>query len=454
LTAPETSPTSELSEREREILRLVATGASNKEIAQRLYISPNTVKVHLRNIFAKIGVASRTEAALYAIRQGLAPVPREVLAGVEGNHRADGDAPGAGAEQPALRSDLRVLPHERLRQRPWRTLLWIMTPVALFVGLGVLVNGLRPQPPQPTPPPATPLPRWQAQADIPTARSGLAAAVYENQIYAIGGETTQGVTAIVEQYDPASGTWATLAPKPLAVTDVSAAVIGGWIYVPGGRTASGAVTDVLEAYDPRGNRWEPRASLPVALGAYALAAFEGRLYLFGGWDGHRYVASVYAYDPSRDQWAKQTPLPTARGYAGAAVAGGRIYVIGGVTEGAVLSVNEEYVPESDTAEGNPWTQRTPLPEGRWAMGIVSIADIIYVMGGDENAQPLPLLEYFPQKDQWQSTSVFTAQPWSRLGLTVVGTELHALGGQLNTIPTAQHRAYQAIYTILIPVVAP
>src|SRR5450759_355338 len=64
----------ELTEREKEILRLLATGASNKDIARQLFISSNTVKVHLRNTFAKIGVTSRTEAAVYAIREGISQV--------------------------------------------------------------------------------------------------------------------------------------------------------------------------------------------------------------------------------------------------------------------------------------------------------------------------------------------------------------------------------------------
>ena len=64
------SPNAQLTDRELELLKLVATGASNQQIALQLYISVNTVKVHLRNIFHKLGVESRTEATMYAVRQG------------------------------------------------------------------------------------------------------------------------------------------------------------------------------------------------------------------------------------------------------------------------------------------------------------------------------------------------------------------------------------------------
>lgn len=70
--APE-SPQS-LTERETEVLRLLAEGKANKEIALALSISETTVKTHVSNILMKLGVPSRTQAALYAVRIGLVSV--------------------------------------------------------------------------------------------------------------------------------------------------------------------------------------------------------------------------------------------------------------------------------------------------------------------------------------------------------------------------------------------
>lgn len=61
-----------LTPRERDVLRLIAAGQSNVEIAQRLYITQATVKTHINNLFAKTGVRDRAQAVTYAFRHGLA----------------------------------------------------------------------------------------------------------------------------------------------------------------------------------------------------------------------------------------------------------------------------------------------------------------------------------------------------------------------------------------------
>ena len=62
-----------LSPREVEVLQLVAQGATNKEIADSLFISENTAKTHLRNIMEKLHLANRSQAAAYAVKKGLVP---------------------------------------------------------------------------------------------------------------------------------------------------------------------------------------------------------------------------------------------------------------------------------------------------------------------------------------------------------------------------------------------
>jgi len=60
-----------LTERETEVLKLVARGKANKQIAHELFVGEKTVKAHVSSILAKLGVQSRTQAALYALRIGL-----------------------------------------------------------------------------------------------------------------------------------------------------------------------------------------------------------------------------------------------------------------------------------------------------------------------------------------------------------------------------------------------
>ena len=73
VTVPDPRPS--LTQREVDVLRLLAQGLSNKEIAHRLHIGEQTVKTHVGRILSKLGVSSRTQAALYAVQIGLVSSP-------------------------------------------------------------------------------------------------------------------------------------------------------------------------------------------------------------------------------------------------------------------------------------------------------------------------------------------------------------------------------------------
>jgi DNA-binding NarL/FixJ family response regulator len=69
-----------LTQREHDILELLAEGRANREIAQRLYLSEKTVKAHLAAIFRKLGVTNRTQAAMMAVQMGVGPIPGALVA--------------------------------------------------------------------------------------------------------------------------------------------------------------------------------------------------------------------------------------------------------------------------------------------------------------------------------------------------------------------------------------
>jgi DNA-binding CsgD family transcriptional regulator len=434
----------DLSEREREILCLVAEGASNKQIAQELFISANTVKVHLRNIFSKIGVSSRTEAAMFAVSAGLVEPISDDGAGGSGVIRGNIEDLSGSTDGFGL-----------VTTRRWISIILIVIAFT-FVGLSVLFlfrDQIFSNPFSGDQPPLEESLSWQENASLPTARSGFAAAAHGGQIYVIAGESGEGVTGVVERYDPSLDKWFTLSSKPVPVTDVNAAVIGGKIFIPGGRLKSGQLTDILEVYDPLEDNWEQYASLPFPIHAYAMVAFEGKLFLFGGSDDTAYLDVVLTYDPATDEWYEQASMPTARAYSGAVVSGNRILVIGGFDGKKVLSVNELYYPERDNVGTNPWGDGIPLPDGRYGMGIVSIADTIYVLGGETSkGDKIQALQYSAQEEKWRLFSSSESETWAFLGLVRMETELFAVGGLLNNELTKRNLSYKAIYTINLPLI--
>jgi N-acetylneuraminic acid mutarotase len=135
------------------------------------------------------------------------------------------------------------------------------------------------------------------------------------------------------------------------------------------------------------------------------------------------------------------------------VVGGKIFVIGGYDGRDPSATNEAYLPERDIGGDTPWIQRASLPVGRYGMGVASISNIIYVIGGEgkPGAELLPL-EYSQEEDKWRSFENPLPKQWSYLTLVPFGTQLYGIGGKLEGAPTSQNMAYQALYTVLIPVI--
>ena len=436
-----------LSERELDVLRCLAQGATNKDIASDLTISENTVKVHLRNIYTKLGVSSRTEAATAAMQQGYIALPRpaELVSaadqdagevGLEANHLA-GLSATIPAEQDSPTAP-QILAKDAGPSRSgtrWRVAAAILGVLLLTTVMWLLSQQLAGQqsglasevPFSETPIDNT---RWLESRPMPEGRSNMAVATFGLDLYQIAGETAEGVDGTVRVFNSRDRAWRTAAEKPTAVADASAAELFGEIYVVGGRLANGQPTATVEAYSPTQNAWRPVTSLPHPISG-ALALSDGAfLYLFGGHDGESYVNDSFVYDPASDSWRPLPPLPTARASAAGGNLTGKLVIVGGQNDGGELATCEQFDAVEEVWSGCP---DMLLP--RAGAGSAVLLNKLYIIGGMGEANEITFSEMFdPNSETWQviNTPMLAGRSnWGHPGVGQIETRIYALGGRNN-----------------------
>ena len=430
-----------LSDRELDVLQLLAAGESNKAIADGLSISPYTVKTHLRNIFIKLDVSTRTEATTVAIQQGVLSVETP-----DNGHTADVDSPlvittsstPAGDEQPEVLGSLAVEepsaaepPLSTAVSHRWRNLsLALLALVILVVGAFLFIawqnGGFFTATQEPFAEVELGESRWLSSRPLPEARAGRAAAAVGLEVYIFGGETASGVTGDARIFNTVDRTWRRAAAKPTPVMATTAADLFGEIYVPGGLLADGRPTTIVEAYSPSQDAWRRVAPLPQPV-AGALAVTDGGfLYVFGGRDEEGPLATAFVYDPAADSWRPIAPLPEPLADAAGGALLGRLYVVGGANESGPTNTCAVYDPVADA-----WDDCPPMLQPRAGAGATVLLNKLYVIGGTiaGNSAAAHGEVYDPNSRTW---TVLTMPPgvvdWTEPGVTHVETRIYAVGG--------------------------
>lgn len=435
-----------LSEREVDIMRQLVTGASNREIARALDISPNTVKVHLRNIYEKLGVASRTEATLVVLREGWIEVEGVVAAEEEEEEAPpppNGLMPVAQAEPGVVALPFPEQPepleHRPAALRPLRPSFLMMALLGLTVLLLLAILGvLLFRPTVPTTVTVEEPTRWQQLAQLPAPRAGAAAIGVGSTFYLLGGQDAEEVQDEFWHYDTAQGRWRTLPPLPQAARAVAVALVGGDLFVVGGLDSDGQPLDLLQRYDLRQEEWH-EASLPQPLAHAALVAFEGELYLFGGWDGQEVQDTIYHY--SREgEWQPLQSLPEPRmNLAAVAVQDGIVLVGGRDQAGNPTRDVWHFDPRGD--EGV--RPEAPLPTHEAAPRLVALGSALYLLGQEG------LWERDPER-RWHPLSLPEAVIPHEAALVASDPYIILLGGIKGDHPVQSVWQYQALYRSFVP----
>lgn len=480
----EQSPSLEepLSERELEVLEQLMSGASNKEIAATLFISPNTVKVHLRNIYSKLNVSTRTEASMVALELGLFAPPGEpdtAVSSTPPEPNREPEEPEPPLSEPVSEPPLTLEPKPKPKPEPeniaeeaprdWRV--WAGAAFVLVVVLAVggwwltqVSPAMAPQDAESTAVAQAALSnqsspdtrfvetelsesRWYRSRPHPLALADLVLVSNGINLYQIGGRTAVGeTTSLVHVYDTSQREWRRVTDKPTAVSDTSAAVLLE-VYVPGGRDADDKPVRTVEAYSPLNDQWRPVADLPQPLaGGLALADDKG-VYLFGGWNGSAFVADSYFYDPVSDLWRTLPPLPTARARATGGIINGLFYVVGGEDEMGPLASCEFFDPVTEL-----WASCPELTGARSGGGAAVVLNNLYVIGGRMRGDESFSEQFNPEDNVWRLINHpledADSVGWDNPAVANVESRVYVLGGN-----SAQNFVYiPPVYQTFIPAV--
>jgi len=434
-----------------DVARLVITGASNGDIANELIISPHTVKVHLRNIYEKLGVNSRTEASMLLVSQGWISVP-----GIE----TAGQAPVEVSEPEPLLSSSGV-------HFPWQRLYLLLV---FVISLGVLFTPFFTRRVESLPnllsdgdamalgrPVIADMPRWESRTPLGKARSRLAlVSFHDAALYAIGGESSQGQPVTdVDVYDLGVNEWRTAAPLPLTLANVGIAVDSARIVVAGGTTSDGGaeltISDRLLAYYPADNVWSEWGRLPAPLAGASLVLARDGFYLLGGWDGEAMRDEVWRLPIGAgagvraEDWEVVTRLPRAQAFAGAAVVADDLFVVGGYDGRQELRSAQVY----NTVSG-AWRELPHLSTPRGGGILLYDGLALFAVGGGWT-QAVDTIERFdPATGLWSNFPAPISGEWRHLGGAASSMgQLYLVGGWSGSYLDI-HLRYQSSFRTFFP----
>ncbi len=461
-----------LSEREMEVARLLSTGASNAEIARELVISPHTVKVHLRNIFEKLQVNSRTEASMLLIQRGWVVVPGVELAPAEA---AQLEPPPPPEPQPL---DNLPLPVTRW-QAPF-----LLGALLLSIALILLPNmvssaqapvNLLTDAGQPLAAPASVRlePRWEMRTPLQAPLSRLAMVAQNNHLYAVGGETSGGEAVdSVAVYDLATNEWSQAAPLPQPLANAALAAANGRLFVaggagPGANQGAGAhnLSDRLYVLDTASGIWSEAGTLPYPVAGAALVTDSESLYLLGGWDGRSMRDEIWRYPiaaataagtaaPAGEaaantagSWQLLGHLSTPRAFLGSAMVGGEIYIAGGYDGQRELDLAEVFTPASGERRQLP-----PMGTARGGLSLVYDGLALYALGGGWTRSISTHERYDSATNAWSNFPSPIQNEWRNLGAAAADGHLYLVGGWSGA-PLDTHLEYQSSFRALLPVIS-